>query len=409
MSTHRSFGVLRRVRRVSTVTAVALGVLAGPVVAADSNDWPQMGHDAAHSYANPGESTLKPGRFKDLRLLWTAVLDSQGPSIVGAGRMITCVRPKTITALDDTSGAPLWQHGGLPGSKGCGVAATDGSTVWLASSRNFCDPGYVLALEPSTGVRRWQRRLSNPLSESLRTQLVHDGDTLYISDLRSVVHALSAQSGATRWRAATACSLNVPTAGGGRVFLSTNACDEGSPKLIALDATDGAVLWSQALGTDRYQAPLLQGGRVFIYTGTGWVRAFDAATGTPLWARQVEGHFLPPPMVGGGDTVFANSLGTIYAFDAATGTLRWQTAVPREGKVNSNMALAAGSLFHTVLDTDLTQRLSVVNATTGQPGPRSPAALIDTVVYDLSTLTVAGGRVQVASKGRVYVFGLPAH
>lgn len=383
-----------------------LALLVTPAQAAAINDWPQLGHDAAHSYANPAEKTLKPGRFKDLALLWSRKLGQfyVGASTVGEGRVINCSNLQGVGAQDAATGAALWDHGNLPGDSLCGSAALDAGSVWLATDEGLQGLGHVVALEPATGLQRWQRTLPDPQSVGLLSP-VRDGGRLYIADRRSTVHALSAATGRPRWQAATGCYLNEPTVGGDRLFLSTwYACAEGGMRLIALDAVTGAARWSQPLSGDSWYAPLLQGARVHAATVDGWVRAFAADTGTPQWSYQLA-HYPAAPLVDGGDTVFANDASAVYALDAATGALRWQAEMPHGGRIASNLVLAAGALFHTVIEQDGTHRLGVVNAATGKVGPRLPTSMFG----DFAQVTVAAGRVQVASNyGYLYVFGLPA-
>ncbi|MBN8488638.1 MAG: PQQ-binding-like beta-propeller repeat protein [Burkholderiales bacterium] len=383
-----------------------LALLAGPALAASPNDWPQLGHDAAHSYSNPAEKTLKPGRFKDLTLLWSQKLGQffVGASTVGQGRVVNCSNLQGIGAQDAVSGAPLWSNPDLPGNSNCGSAVLDAGTVWLATDDSVSKHGFLVALEPATGAQRWQRPLADPQSVGLLSP-VREGKRLYIADRRSTVHALSARHGRPQWQVATGCYQNEPTVGAGRVFLSTwYYCAEGSMRLISLDATDGTARWTQLLSGDSWYAPLLQGPRVHVSTVDGWVRAFDADSGAPQWSLRLD-HYPAAPLVDGGDTVFANDGSAVYAIDAASGALRWKTVMPRGGSIASNLVLAAGSLFHTVIEQDGTHRLGVVNAATGKAGARSAESMFG----DFAQVTVADGRVQVASNyGYLYVFGLPA-
>jgi outer membrane protein assembly factor BamB len=392
--------------RARALSVWILAGLAGLAQAAGTNDWPQLGHDAAHSYANPAEKTLKPGRFKDMTLLWQQKLGQfyVGASAVSQGRVINCSNLQGVGAQDAASGAPLWEHGDLPGNSNCGSAAMDAGTLWLATDDSTLQRGYVVALEPATGVQRWRRTLPDPQSVGLLSP-VRDGGRLFIADRRSTVHALSDATGRPKWQAATGCYLNEPTVGGDRLFLSTwYACADGGMRLIALDARDGAARWSQPLSSDSWYAPLLQGARVHVSTVDGWVRAFDADAGTPLWTYRLA-NYPAAPLVDGGDTVFANDGSAVYALDAATGALRWKTTMPHGGSIASNLVLAAGALFHTVIEQDGTHRLGVVNAATGKAGPRLSTSMFG----DFAQLTVADGRVQVASNyGYLYVYGLPA-
>lgn len=404
MPTPRSLRTVGLAWQARATALVLLSALAGPVLAAGANAWAQFGHDAAHSHANPAETRLTPDRFKDLRLLWKRKLGQfyVGASVVGAGRVINCSNLLGVGARDAASGALLWDYGGLPGNHHCGSAALDTDALWVSTDDSRTHEVHVVALALSSGALRWQRTLSDPQSVGVLSP-VRKGQHLFVADRRSSVHALSARSGRLLWQAATGCYQNPPTVGAGQVFVSTwYACTDGGLRLIALDAADGSPRWTQPLSDDSWYAPLLQGTQVHVSTVDGWVRAFDGATGTPAWSQRLA-NYPAAPLVGGGDTVYANDSGAVYAFDAASGALRWKTVMPQGGRIASNLVLAAGSLFHTVIEADGTHRLGVVHAATGQAGPRKA-----TMLGDFAQLTVADGRVQVASNyGYLYVFGLP--
>lgn len=406
-ATHLNEAPLRRSTRALRRLGAALALSAGlPAVAlAAANAWPQAGHDAAHTYRNPQETQLMPKRFGALNLLWSQKLGQfyVGANALRQGVIVNCSNLYGVNAVRSGSGEVLWQRGGLPGGN-CGSAATASTSLWLTTSDLDTRVSHVVALNPADGQTQWSRDLPDPQTLGLKDPTLADG-RLYVADGRSAVHALSASDGSSLWRADTGCYQNAATAGQGQVFISTwYACASGSKRLIALDAADGSQRWSQPLSNDSWFAPMLLGKRVLVSSVDGWVRAFASDNGNPQWAVQLDGY-ASGPLVGEPGVVYAYSPTTVMALDAATGATLWRTTLPRFGTLASNLVLAAGGLYHTVIERDGSHRLGVINASTGKVGGRSEASMFG----DYAQVAVANGRVQVSSNyGYLYEFGLVA-
>ena len=80
-------------------------------------------------------------------------------------------------------------------------------------------------------------------------------------------------------------------------------------KVVALDATDGRIVWTQNTGALTYSTPAIADGRVFVGGFDGSLHAYDADTGALLWERYVGGRLLGPALVVG-DLVFFSTLET---------------------------------------------------------------------------------------------------
>jgi outer membrane protein assembly factor BamB len=114
------------------------------------------------------------------------------------------------------------------------------------------------------------------------------GDTLYVTsqgerhnqhpdtpDAVDGVVALNAETGAERWRFATAADANGMTLVDGVLYVST---DRGS--LYALDATNGQQRWRLETGCHLFHGPYVADGSVWLVRRNGVVLV-DAATGAP--------------------------------------------------------------------------------------------------------------------------------
>jgi outer membrane protein assembly factor BamB len=135
-----------------------------------------------------------------------------------------------------------------------------------------------------------------------------------------------------RWTVNFGQNISYPVIADGRVFVSVNNGTFQGTTLFALDATNGAVIWSFALGGSfQFSASCYENGRLFTVNGSGMLRAFDGATGNQIWSVQLPGQFAfsTAPSVYQGVIYLsgAGSGGTVYAVNASTGALLWTARV----------------------------------------------------------------------------------
>jgi outer membrane protein assembly factor BamB len=105
-------------------------------------------------------------------------------------------------------------------------------------------------------------------------------------------------------------------------------------QMLAVDATDGTVLWSVAHPGAIAVAPRGDGTRVLASWDDGarsTLRAFDARTGALRWERPL-GAVAGPAVVAGGTVVVAHGEGihaaAAHGLDPTTGAERWLTPLP---------------------------------------------------------------------------------
>jgi outer membrane protein assembly factor BamB len=168
--------------------------------------------------------------------------------------------------------------------------------------------------------------------------------------------------------------------GTGRLFAAT---DGG--QLMAVDLSDGHLLWSARLAGPVYQAPAIRDDEIVIPTTRGvlevvnaahgepvWtfdvanpetkftspaigpdhivvgtsdaeVIALDRASGKTLWRRMVDDAVVAPPLMSD-DVIFVGTMGMqLLALDPETGEIVWQTDV--SGRIKSAMAVHNGRLI----------------------------------------------------------------
>jgi outer membrane protein assembly factor BamB len=135
-----------------------------------------------------------------------------------------------------------------------------------------------------------------------------------------------------KWSVNFGRPLSYPLIADGRVFVIVPSSISQGTNLYALNATNGATIWADALGGIRpWSAACYENGRVFAVNSDGVLRAMDAATGTFIWNVQLPGQssFAAPPTVVQGVIYIsgAGSSGTVYAVSAASGAVLWTSNV----------------------------------------------------------------------------------
>jgi len=152
-----------------------------------------------------------------------------------------------------------------------------------------------------------------------------------------------------RWVVNFGQPISYPLIADGRVFVTVkNPPITQGTTLYAINATNGAILWSFNLGGSFFwSGSCYENGRVFALNGSGLLRAFDAATGTVVWSRQLPGQFsfdsAPTVHQGVIYTAGAGSGGTAYAVDANTGAVLWTSSVSNGS--NSSPAVTSDGVY----------------------------------------------------------------
>lgn len=131
--------------------------------------------------------------------------------------------------------------------------------------------------------------------------------------------------GAEAWRfdlrAGGTPSTSVKTAmvsDGERLYVTTT-----DNRIVALDATTGALAWERRLQNAPYSAPTVAGGRLYVALLQGALEALDATTGESLWlTNATKGTFQSSPVVADGVAYVFGTQGA-FGFDAVTGERIW--------------------------------------------------------------------------------------
>lgn len=193
--------------------------------------------------------------------------------------------------------------------------------------------------------RAWRADLgagSNDRVQIAAPPVIADG-VLYFLDADHRVHAISATDGDRRWseRLRTTEGRDRVARGGGvavnggRVFVTT-----GFGFVVALDAATGDEIWRAQADAPFQSAPTVANGRVYAVTNDSELIAMDAGTGDIVWNYQAiaePARILSAPSVAiEGDSVVAPfASGEVVALLAANGRRLWSDSLSRSGRLTS--------------------------------------------------------------------------
>ncbi|SIO28907.1 Outer membrane protein assembly factor BamB, contains PQQ-like beta-propeller repeat [Rhodovulum sp. ES.010] len=306
--------------------------------------------------------------------LWTADLtlpsersaDASGGGLaVGGGRLFATTGFGTLVALDPATGAELWTQRtdapvtGAPAyrdglvyvvsrdNRAWAVKADNGRLQWqlpgtptpsgllgaaapAISDRLAIFPfgsAELVATLRQSGVRVWQASVAGErrgfvyatVSDIIADPVIA-GDVVYSGNQSGRAVALDANSGERLWTAEEgAYGALLPV--GGAVFMVSDQAE-----LVRLDAETGAVIWTRELPyfkrerSKRWKAvhahygPVLAGGRLWVASDDGLLRAFSPESGAETGAVELPGGAATRPAVAGGTLYVVSTPGQLHAF-----------------------------------------------------------------------------------------------
>lgn len=195
----------------------------------------------------------------------------------------------------------------------------------------------LTALNRQTGEVVWVRAIET------QWPLVVGNDAVYAA-ASDELHALDAETGATRWRVPLERPLLAPlTFDSGWLVAILERGD-----VLGIRAADGREIWRHRLGNDTPVSAVVPGDADALYLSLdgGHVVALSLTDGHELWRRQLPGRLSEPAWAP--ERVFVGSTDNFfYALDSKDGSLKWKW---RSGGDVIGAAADEGLVFFASLD-----------------------------------------------------------
>ncbi len=259
--------------------------------------------------------------------LWQQKLDAAGSGnpTVRDGIVYLVAGDATAWALDAESGRILWQLSSTADQNnvmgGPAPAVNDQLVVFSFGS------GEMQAAFRQGGLRLWDAVISGQrlgFSRARISDITGDpvivGTTLYAGTHSGRMVAIEAGTGKRIWTAEEGPMSPVWVAGGS-VFLVSD-----SNELVRLNATDGSRIWGVKLPffvTDKprrqkevfaHYGPVIAGGRLYVASNDGFIRAFDPRDGSLTGQAEIAGGATTSPVFAGGTLYVVGTKGQLFAF-----------------------------------------------------------------------------------------------
>lgn len=259
--------------------------------------------------------------------LWQQALlaSTSGLPTVRDGILYLVAGDSTAWALDTQTGRTLWQLGAASDDNnvmGAAAPAVDERVAVFAFGSNELQAAFRKG-----GLRLWDASIPGKragLSRSRISDVTGDpvivGTKIYAGTFSGRTVALDAQTGARLWTAEEG-PLGAVWVAGGSVFMVSD-----NNELLRLDAQSGERIWGTKLPffvTDRpkrqktifaHYGPVLAGGRLYVASNDGLIRAFDPTDGSLLKTVELPGGAASSPVFAGEALYVVSAKGQLFAF-----------------------------------------------------------------------------------------------
>ena len=265
------------------------------------------------------------------------------PVVADNGRVFVMDGEARVTAVDSSSGSVAWEVSVKPDeqefrrsmfSLGLGGSSTGGGFgggVAVGGGKVFISSGYrtVSAVDQATGAVLW----TTPVDVPIHGAPTVAGSRVYVVDVENQIFAFDVNTGQQTWSyRGIPEPARIMRASSPAVTGETVIAPFSSGELVALRAATGQAVWQQVLSrTSRTSAlseirdiagrPVVSRGVVYAVSHSGMMSAIDVRTGQPKWQLPVSGVNAPLPA---GDVVYVVSKsGELTVVNRDTGQVYW--------------------------------------------------------------------------------------
>ena len=360
-------------------------------------------------------------------IAWHIKRDSGGETrfwspIVDDGIVYVASHDGRFVGYDTGDGSEKWSWQAAAGVRSIGGTVLDG-IAYISG-----DDGYQRAISVADGSEKWSFRTLSDVVSSV--SIANDAVFVAAQGEDGVLYGLDRQTGAEIWRfqSPTGDQVAPPVNADGVVYAPS--MPDG---LVALDATDGSLLWRATVGEVGGQAPAIAGDAIFQDTQRG-VGAYSRSDGSQLWNIDLGAGHDNSALVTGGMVIITDDHGFVRAFvdpalvtdfPTASASPAPASATPVASAPPETLSLTAtfdadssGLAYPTGIAADTAGNVYVVNSATSEilvldpatgavirrwGAPGSAQGEFNFILNpDPDNFEAAGG-VAVASNGAVYV------
>ena len=298
-----------------------------PSEAGDSASGGGIAYEGGRIFVTTGYGELVAMDAASGGVLWRQRVNVavSGAPAVQNGVVYVAARDSTGWAVRAADGKVLWQTSGNTSSSGVmGVSApaVAGNTVVFPFPS-----GQLMAVDTESGLTNWTAQVAGirvgraiAAIRDVTGDPVIAGNTLYSGTSSGRINAIEMTTGLENWSAREGANSPVVPVGGSVFAVNDEA------KLVRLDAASGGEIWQVALPyfTDSrvkkqdaihaHYGPVLAGGRLFVASSDGVLRAFDPSSGALVGQAQIPGGAAAAPVVAGQTLYVVSRSGQLHAF-----------------------------------------------------------------------------------------------
>jgi outer membrane protein assembly factor BamB len=267
----------------------------------------------------------------------------------------------------------------------------------------------------TSNVNQLQLKWKVPMGNGLWSSPVYANGMIYMVTSNSILRAIDAKTGTVKWQFDTGMNFrNVSTPvvdiANNMVFFGTLALKETyvPAPFYALDATTGAVKWSEILNWSDFAFPTI--GFHTIYLGmsheaqSAMIYAIDEFSGHINWVHPTNGGVWGAVGIDiNTNTVFSligNPTNTVTAFNATTGAIIWNYSLSNTGQdgqeASSQITVGNNGLVYFDGKNGFVYALKESDGTLAWKGA--------TGLDNISSQAVANGKLYVGSDSNIYAF-----
>ncbi len=152
------------------------------------------------------------------------------------------------------------------------------------------------------------------------------GNSLFQLGDNATLTSVDKQTGRQLWsRHLGALSASSPAVANGAVFVTIMQREPGlnAGRVVALNATTGAIRWSRDLPSPSESSPLIDGHRLYLGSTDGTVYALSTDNGSTQWIYRAAGAVKASPTLAYGNLYFGDYSGHVQSVRASSGARLW--------------------------------------------------------------------------------------